>query len=254
MRALRLLAVLAVLGFPLAASPAATADEAVAALIASLKDAGRTAAQQPDPRAVASLLERLLPHLAGPSQRMAEALVRASRLAHEHDQLARKAFGPALDKEDGYMPAEGSVAQFAAFVTPLASLRQGASAEIVERSATGEAAAYRVRWLSTAGAERERIEEAFIAVNEGGRWKLLVPGFGEVRFGYHTSGGQTENYVERPKKAWTGDAMRAENAATERRVEGLARLIESMSAEVKAGRFPNPRAYVEEIAARAQKM
>ena len=254
MKALRTVVMLAVLCVPFAASAAATADAALAGLIASLNRAGSPAGQEPDGRALTSLLERLLPHLAGPSRQMVEAMLRAARAARLHDDIARKAFGAALEKEDGYTPAEGALASFIAFATPLAILRQDSSAEIVERGRAGDDALYRVRWLSAAGAERERAEESFIAVKEAEGWKLLVPGFGSITFGNSTRGGQSENYFERQKKAWTAGAMREEGEGTRRRVEALAGLFDSMTQDVKAGRFRTPKAYVDAIAERAQKM
>lgn len=216
MKALRYVLILAVLSVPLAASAAATADAALAGLIVSLKGAGAPAGQQADGGAITSLLERLLPHLAGPSRQMVESMLRAARAARLHDDTARKAFGAALEKEDGYTPAEGALASFIALATPLAILRQDSSAEIVERGRAGDDALYRVRWLSAAGTEIERAEESLIAVKEADGWKLLLPGFGSITFGNHTRGGQSENSFERAKKAWTAGAMREESEATRR--------------------------------------
>src|SRR5215216_1405940 len=105
MNTLRKLFLLVALLLPLVANAAESADEAVAGLIASLKDAGSRPGPQPDASAVVPLLERLLPHLAAPSRPMVESMVRASRAAREHDEAAREAFGAALQKEEGYMPA-----------------------------------------------------------------------------------------------------------------------------------------------------
>jgi hypothetical protein len=254
MKALRNLMVLAALCTPLAVSAAETADAAVAGLIVSLKDAGSAAGQGPDGGAIASLFERLLPHLARPSRQMADSMLRAWRAARLHDDAARKAFGATLEKEEGYTSAEGALTFFVAFATPLAMLRRGSVGEIVERANAGDDALYRVRWVSAAGAERDRAEESIIAVKEGADWKLLVPAFGSLTFGNETRDGRSENYSEREKKAWTAGAMRAEGEATQRKIDSLAAQFDSMTQDVKAGRFSTPKAYVDAIAQRAQKM
>lgn len=254
MKTLRAVAMLALLCVPLAAAAAASADEAVAGLIASLKGAGARPGSQADAASAISLLERLRPHLTGSSQRMVESMLRAAQAARLHDETARKAFGPALARQAGYVPAAAALGQFIAFALPLATLTQGSAAEIAERSSAGDDLLYRVRWIANAGGERERVEEIFIAVREAGSWKLLVPGFGSSTFGSQTRGGVTENYMEREKRPWSAAAMRGENEAAQRKIEDLAGLFDSMTGEVKAGRFRTPKAYVDAIAARAQRM
>src|SRR5205823_11795138 len=112
--------------------------------------------------------------------------------------------------------------------------------EVVKREARapGEVV-LRVRWSKPRALGTALVEETLVAVKEGGGWKVLMPGSGDVD--YSPAGGTRA--VRRKDRAWTAEAVRKHNEATRKDAREVRGHLELLTRQVEEGKFPDVASY-----------
>lgn len=229
-----------------AAPAAATPAEAVDALLKAVKPS-EPKDDVPATADLVALFEAIAPHLADTSRETVDGFLAVVPEVRAHDQLAKKTFGAALEKAEDYVPAEEALSMMT-MGTVLSQIPPGAKAEVLkqpEKSPTE--AAFRLRWSKADSGETQTFEETVVAVQEGAGWKVLVPLSATVEFGSHTTPDKREDYVRRGQQEWDAAAVRSDNQAALKELQGFRAKVARLTQDLKAGKCRRVEDYLKAV-------
>lgn len=222
------------------ASKASTPAEAVDALIKAVRpieprDGEPTAAD------LAALLKDIAPHLADSSRESVDCYLAAVPEAQDHDRLARKTFGAALEKAEDYSSAEEALAMAMSMATVLSRIPPGAKAEIVkqvEKSAAEKV--FRLCWRKgdPQKTQSQSVEETIVAVRDGAGWQVLIPLSRAITVGSRGIEGKEEEYSIRKQENWDAAAVRASDQEAAKWLQAFRTKTRRLTEDLKRGKYP----------------